>query len=79
MKKIGIIILIISLFFLTGCEKEEEMIKKEKKEPVKETVEPIYKDENNTPISFYKLQGNTLQKLTQIERTLVVEEDVDDQ
>ena len=76
MKKLLIPILIILL--ICGCTKEtkkEEVIKKEKKEePV--VVEETYKDLNNTPIGIYKLNGNTLTKLTSIDKHLNVEEDI---
>lgn len=76
MKKLLIPILIILL--ICGCTKEtkkEEVIKKEKKEePV--VVEETYKDSNNTPIGIYKLNGNTLTKLTSIDKHLNVEEDI---
>lgn len=76
MKKLLIPILILLL--ICGCTKEtkkEEVIKKEKKEePV--VVEETYKDLNNTPIGIYKLNGNTLTKLTSIDKHLNVEEDI---
>ena len=76
MKKLLIPILIILL--ICGCTKEtkkEEVVKKEKKEePV--VVEETYKDLNNTPIGIYKLNGNTLTKLTSIDKHLNVEEDI---
>ena len=76
MKKLIIPLLIILL--VCGCSnnKKEEPIKKEikKEEPV--VVEETYKDLNNTPIGIYKLNGNTLTKLTSIDKHLNVEEDI---
>ena len=79
-KRILVFILITSILFITGCTKQE---KKEpiKEEPVKEFQEveakaPIYIDNNTTPISFYRLQGNKLIKLTEITKRLNIEEDI---
>ena len=75
MKKLIIPFLILLL--ICGCSKE---VKKEepKKEKKKETiiVEDTYKDLNNTPIGIYNLNGNTLNKLTSINKHLNVEEDI---
>ena len=75
MKKIIISILIILL--ICGCTKEtkKEVVKEKKKEePI--VIEETYKDLNNTPIGIYKLNGNTLNKLTTIDKHLNVEEDI---
>ena len=75
MKKL--IIPLLVLLLICGCSKE---VKKEepKKEKKKETiiVEDTYKDLNNTPIGIYNLNGNTLNKLTSINKHLNVEEDI---
>ena len=75
MKKL--IIPILVLLLICGCTKEvkKEEPKKEKKED-KVVVEETYKDLNNTPIGIYKLNGNTLTKLTSIDKHLNVEEDI---
>lgn len=77
MKKI-FILLFISLL-LCGCEKTEEMIPKESKEEIKESVidnTDKYIDLNNTPIGIYALNGNTLNRLSSINKQLNVEEDI---
>jgi len=80
MKKIKILLLIISILLLTACTKKE--VQQEiKEEPQKqfqevEAAAPVYKDDNNTPISFYRLQGNKLIKLTELSKKLNVEEDI---
>ena len=75
MKKLIIPFLILLL--ICGCSKD---VKKEepKKEKKKETiiVEDTYKVLNNTPIGIYNLNGNTLNKLTSINKHLNVEEDI---
>ena len=60
MKKVWILFL-IGIFLLCGCQKKEEpiVLPEEELEEVEEVV-PTYQDENHTPISFYRLQGNTL-------------------
>ena len=80
MKKIKYLWLILSIFLITGCTNQEE---KEpiKKEPIKEYKDvevsaPTYTDNNTTPISFYRLQGNKLIKLTELTKKLNVEEDI---
>lgn len=66
MKKIIVFFFII--LFICGCGKEitktENNEKKENKK--EEVVTPTYQDNNNTPISFYKLNGNTLTKVNEI-------------
>lgn len=78
MKKMFIILSIILL--CTACsignkvEKEKTIEKEEKKE---ETVEEVkYKDLNTTPIAFYSLDGNTLTKLTTINRNVSSLDDI---
>lgn len=80
MKKIKYLLLILSIFLITGCTNQEE---KEpiKEEPIKEYKDvevsaPTYTDNNTTPISFYRLQGNKLIKLTELTKKLNVEEDI---
>ena len=75
MKKILIIILV--LFVVCGCSNKKEIKEEQKKEEKKETIEKsTYKDENKTPIGIYKYQENTLTKLTKINVTPVVEQDI---
>lgn len=77
MKKLLIILLVPLL--LCGCSKKEVVkVEKEKKEEIKEKVDntPKYVDLNNTPIGLYTLNGNTLTKLTTLNKTLKVEEDI---
>jgi len=78
MKKIFIISFIIIILF-TGCLKKEKEVKviKHEKEIKEEVVEDTYKDLNNTPIGIYKLQNNKLIRLDNINKNLVVEEDID--
>ena len=81
-----IILIIIMILFICGCtnNKEKEQIKEnnvkekvEEKEKVKEKeVIDTYKDENTTPIGIYKLEGNTLTRLSTINETPVVEKDI---
>ena len=75
MKKI--IVLFLILFSTTACTKEK-VIKKEKVEPKQKIVEKdTYKDNNTTPISLYKLEGNNLIKQTSITKHLSSMEDID--
>ena len=69
-----IIIILIIVIICSGCIKKEEK-KKEKKKVDVELVEK-YEDLNNTPISFYKINGNHLDKLTKINTRLVTLEDI---
>lgn len=74
MKKL--LLVLIVLLIVCGCTKKEE-VKEKPKEEKKEIVEKdTYKDENKTPIGIYKVQGNTLTKLTKINVTPVVEQDM---
>ncbi len=75
MKKI--IMIIICLLLLSGCENKDDSTKiiKDKVDPIKE--EEVYKDLNDTPIGIYKLNGNKLTRLDTITKTLNVEEDID--
>ena len=65
-----VLILIIIVLLLTGCKNartpKKEMPKKNIEEEVVVEEQDIYIDENKTPISFYKLSGNTLQKINTI-------------
>lgn len=75
MKKILFTLLVILV--LTGCGKEkikEEPKKKEENKPI--GVIDTYKDLNNTPISIYKLNGNTLTKLTEDTYNFVSMQDI---
>ena len=77
MKKLWILFL-IGILFLSGCqkkEKEKENLEEKKEEEVIERI-PEYKDENQTPISFYKLNGSTLNKVTNISGSFHHLEDV---
>ena len=76
MKKI--IITLILCLLLTGCQKKEKEIPKEipKTEPEETVVKDTYKDLNNTPIGIYKLENNTLTKLSTMTKHLNVEEDI---
>ena len=78
MKKLKLIIIfLIPILFICGCDKKEE--KKEKKKEEKQEVivkEPEYQDSNNTPISIYSLRGNQLVKLTEDTKNLQVLDDI---
>ena len=74
MKKILLVLVVLLLF--CGCTKKEEVKEKPKEEKKEEIIKDTYKDENNTPIGIYNLQGNTLTKLTKINKTPVVEQDL---
>ena len=75
MKKL--ITILILLLLITGCSKEaNNIIEKRNVEPKKEEVIK-YIDENTTPIGIYKLNGNTLTKLTTINKSLSPEEVID--
>ena len=67
----------IMILFLCGCQKEEANleVKTIKPEVQKEEVE-TYKDQNQTPIGIYSLNGNQLKKLTTITKKPVIEEDL---
>lgn len=67
MKKIMFLVLSLTIL-LCGCEKVNKREKKEKVSQQKEIVEtiPEYQDLNHTPIAFYQLKGNTLEKVTSI-------------
>lgn len=75
MKKIIVIVLLIPLLF-TACTKKEETKNEYKVVPQKEEVIK-YQDNNTTPIGIYKLNGNTLNKVTTMNKTLAIEEIVD--
>lgn len=72
MKRI-IIILSVILVICSGCFNKN--IKKEKRKVDVKYVEK-YEDMNNTPISFYKIEGNSLIKLDKINTSLVSMEDI---
>lgn len=77
MKK-NIIILFIIITFICGCSKKEE-VKEIKNDDIKEEIIediPKYTDLNNTPIGIYELNGNTLKRLSSINKKLNVEEDI---
>ena len=75
MKKILLVLVVLLLF--CGCTKKEKVIEKAKEEKKEEVIEKdTYKDENKTPIGFYKVQGNTLTKITKVNVTPVVEQDM---
>ena len=77
MKK-TLLFLLILLLLITGCKKEEKVVKKEKPKEKEEVVEKdTYKDQNTTPIGIYKLEGNTLTKLTEVTKHLTPDEDID--
>lgn len=67
MKK-GMILVLIGILFLSGCTKKEQSKTEEVVEKKEEIVEntPKYIDDNHTPISFYKLKGNKLEKVTSL-------------
>ena len=74
MKKYLIIVLI--LLALCGCSNKKNQGKEKPKVKEKKEIVDTYKDENNTPIGIYKLQGNTLTKLDTVNVTPVVEQDM---
>ena len=75
MKKILLVLVVLLLF--CGCTKKEKVIEKAKEEKKEEVIEKdTYKDENKTPIGIYKVQGTTLTKLTKINVTPIVEQDM---
>ena len=74
MKKILLVLVVLLLF--CGCAKKEKVIEKTKEEKKEIVEKDTYKDENKTPIGIYKVQGNTLTKLTKINVTPVVEQDM---
>ena len=74
MKKL--LLVLIVLLIVCGCTKKEEVKEKPKKKKKEIVEKDTYKDENKTPIGIYKVQGNTLTKLTKINVTPVVEQDM---
>lgn len=75
MKKI--LIIIIMIITICGCTKKEEIKQPNKKEEkTEEIIKDTYIDENTTPIGIYKLQGNKLTKLSKINTTPIVEQDI---
>ena len=76
MKKI-IIALFIVIATTSGCKKQEKTKKKVKEEKIEIIEEtPKYEDLNNTPIAFYSIKGNSLQKISSINKELVIEDDI---
>ncbi|MBR1936856.1 MAG: hypothetical protein IJ842_04095 [Bacilli bacterium] len=76
MKKI-IIALFIVIATTSGCKKQEKIKKKVKEEKIEIIEEtPKYEDLNNTPIAFYSIKGNSLQKISSINKELVIEDDI---
>ena len=71
-KRIIFVLVIIVLCY--GCINTKKEVKKKKKVDVE--YEEKYKDLNNTPISFYKINGNNLDKLTKINTKIVPFEDI---
>lgn len=61
------ICLLLFILLLCWCSKVEKKVlpKEEKKEEAVSEVE-VYKDLNNTPISFYQLKGNSLTKISNL-------------
>ncbi len=75
MKKLIIIVIILLTF--CGCTNKKEPKQEPKKlEKKEEIIKDTYKDNNTTPIGIYNLQGNTLTKLTKINKTPIVEQDL---
>ena len=75
MKKL--ITIVIILLTLCGCTNKKETKQEPKKlEKKEEIIKDTYKDNNTTPIGIYNLQGNTLTKLTKINKTPIVEQDL---
>ena len=75
MKKI--LVLLITILLLTGCLKEEEKkVEKPKEEPIVIEEKDTYQDLNTTPIGIYKLENNSLTKLTTLTKHLNIEEDI---
>ena len=75
MKKL--LLFLITILLLTGCSKEvEKPVETPKKEEPIIEEKNTYQDLNNTPIGIYKLEGNTLTKLTTLTKHLNVEEDI---
>ena len=63
--------------FLCGCEKQtKKEIKTNKKKKEIIEIKETYKDLNNTPIAIYKLNGNTLTKLTETFEKFIPMEDI---
>ena len=77
MKKILLFLLMIMLL-ITGCHKKQEEVKEPPKKKEEKPIEKvdIYKDLINTPIGIYKLENNTLTKVTNLNKVLNVEEDI---
>ena len=71
-----IVILFILLILCCGCINTKKTEKKKEKKKVEVEYVETYKDLNDTPISFYTVNGNHLEKLTKINKTLVPMEDI---
>ena len=70
-----IIIVLIIILVCCGCINTKKVEKKKKKKVSVEYIEK-YKDLNNTPISFYTINGSKLDKLTKINKKIVSMEDI---
>lgn len=75
MKK-NIILLMLFILLICGCERENKNNNIPKKEKVYPEKVDVYKDENNTPIGIYKLDGSSLTRLDTYYFTPVVEQDI---
>lgn len=75
MKK-NIILLMLFILLICGCEKENKDNNISKEEKVYPEKVDVYKDENNTPIGIYKLDGSSLTRLDTYYFTPVVEQDI---
>ena len=76
MKKI--LLIIICILFVCGCSNVDtnKEVKDTKPEIKKEEVKKDYIDQNKTPIAIYQLNGNFLTKLTNMNKKLIIEEDI---
>ena len=72
-----IVLLFIILILCSGCINTKKVEKKKEKKKVEVEYVETYKDLNNTPIAFYRHNGNHLDKLTKINKNLVSMEDID--
>lgn len=68
---------LIFILLLCGCSKvdKKKLPKDEKKEEIIQKIE-VYKDLNDTPISFYQLNGNTLAKISNISESYNALDDI---
>ena len=79
MNKNYLIILIIIIIFICGCKKEEKITGQQETKKIENVIEPItkYQDDNETPISFYKLKGKKLEKVNSIIGNFNALDDID--